>query len=166
MDEIDIKSSLSLTIFVLLLAVAFVAIVFHLYYARPSLMVDTVNSVEGINAEALDIMGFPLLPLGEDRFIIIKSERVTSPDGKVQFTKVATSQREVTDNFTHFKNFFLAKGGDWTIVLEVNDQENAKHKAIFATNKDGLLTLNITLPVGQTTGSIVTFDFLLNNKPN
>jgi hypothetical protein len=122
----------------------------------------SVNKIEELGVGAnQQLASFPDIPLPADRFTFVRTQKVTSPQGKVQLTKIAESSKSVSDNFAYFKNYLSGHASEWKIVSEVNGASDITHKAIFATSAKGILNINISSnPLKG--GSTVDVSFLLN----
>ena len=89
-----------------------------------------------------------------DAVIKIESNfNATGSDGRVQATRTVVSSRSVDGNFAFYKTFITASGSGWTLVNEVNDPASPNHKALFARNTDGIMSINIS--AGKTPGTSI-----------
>ena len=105
---------------------------------------------------------FPAIPISSD-VKIVNNYNATSPDGRVQATRTFENRKSVAENFDFYKNYLTAPQNGWTLLSEVNNSADPNHKAIFAKNADGILTINIS--AGQTPGtSLVDASFLISLK--
>ena len=75
---------------------------------------------------------------------VIDNYNATSPDGRVQATRVVRSPFTPMGAFSYYKDFLQAEGDAWEILGEVNTATNPNHKAIFAQNSRGMLSINIS----------------------
>lgn len=86
---------------------------------------------------------------------IISNYNATSPDGRLQATRVFASTKSVQANYDLYNNY-LTKNG-WKILGVANDPVKPDQKAIFAQSSTGVLTVTM---YKSTTGSTVDLSFL------
>jgi hypothetical protein len=103
--------------------------------ARP-----TVNIIhEGLKTV---LTGFPTDITFPASAILTDNLKYTSPTGQVQLTKMFTSTKAVSDNYTFFYNQFQ-KSTAWKIVSKLDSGAPAGLMALVATGHGGVLSVNI-----------------------
>lgn len=148
--------------YVIVLVIVIVAVGFWLWsQKRPTgpLSSEPVNRVVDIDPAVLP-EGFPAdVPLEQDAKVV-SNYTATSPYGEVQSSRTFESVKSIKENFDLYKAFIKDKKNGWTYLNEVNDPFDPDHKAIFAQNAQGTLSVNISSKADG--GSIVDLSFVAN----
>lgn len=76
------------------------------------------------------------------------------PNGKTQVTRTYVSLNSVDKAFSDYRIYLTNSKNGWTLLSPLSADPN--HKAIFAKNANGILTINIS---AKGAGSVVEIDF-------
>lgn len=96
---------------------------------------------------------FPAVPMNEVSRVISNFNAKIS-DGRTQATRVFEARDGFEESYKLYKDFLAGAGNGWTILSEAGS--GSAHRAIFAKNSEGILTVNIR---GQENSSIVDLSF-------
>lgn len=116
--------------------------------------------LEDVSVDALDSSDFPAIPVPGG--VLIKSLKATSPEGKIQLTKIYSNADSAEVNYQYFRSLLIKEGNGWTVISKVDDPTNPGHKALFATDANGILNINISKPDDTGSGSIIDLSYVLN----
>jgi len=86
---------------------------------------------------------FPNLPI-DSKASIKENYNVTTGGGEVQATRVVDSSADVSLNFAFYKNFIAQPENGWVPSGEINNPSSPSHKALFAKNSGGYLSIDIS----------------------
>lgn len=154
-----VSVALRYAVLVVILAIVVVAVIF----AIPPADKNAPGTESNLNNTQITQMDpryapayFPQIPLNES-VEVLSNYNATSPDGRMQATRIFASKATVADNF-NFYHSFLTKTF-WNITGEINDSADPSHRAIFAQNQTGVV--NVSISAGQVSGtSVVDISFV------
>ncbi len=126
----------------IIFAILVVGGLFYLAFTRPRPVSHPPSPITEVGAGAFPEQ-FPLdIPI-EQGAQLAKNFSVKLVDGRVQATRGFLSKASVASNFTFYKMYLTDPGHGWTILGTAGDQDPS-HKALFAKNANGVLTVNIS----------------------
>lgn len=98
---------------------------------------------------------FPNIPL-DPSATVLQNYTARAADGRVQATRAVQTVASVLSNFAYYKRYLQNASNGWTFMGELNAASDPNHRALFAKNASGTLTIVIS---AKGSGSVVDVSF-------